>query len=90
MADVEALQRFYGTGFRRKALPKTQDVEQIDKARLERSLLQASAGTSKGRYHKIQHGGRLLALLDSPKVRARARHCERLFATLEGKIGAPP
>jgi Domain of unknown function (DUF4276) len=87
VADVETLARFYGAGFRKNAIPKTQDVEQIDKARLERALNRASAETRKGRYHKIRHGGPLLGLLDASRVRARARHCDRLFVTLESRIG---
>ncbi len=87
VADVPALASFYGNGFRRNAIPKTKDVEQIDKTRLERALDHATSGTTKGRYHKIRHGEPLLARIRSKEVRKRARHCDRLFVTLEKKLG---
>lgn len=83
VADLDMLARFYGTGFRRNVIPKNDDVEQIDKVRLESSLQRATADSKKGRYHKIRHGGPLLGLVRSSVVRQRARHCDRLFEILE-------
>ena len=82
VADVGALRGFYGQGFQESAIPRTQDVEQIDKDELVPSLRRASRSTQKGSYHKIRHGARLLGRLDPATVRSRATHCERLFATL--------
>lgn len=62
VADPDTLASFYGAGFRHNVIPKIDDVEQIDKARLESSLLRATADSKKGRYHKIRHGGPLLGL----------------------------
>ena len=82
IADVETLRAFYGQGFQDSAICSTQNVEQIDKAALVPALTKASRRTQKGGYHKIHHAGRLLGLLDAAVVRSKARHCERLFATL--------
>jgi len=86
VADIETLASFYGSGFRRTAIPKTSDVEQIDKAKLEQALIRATRDSSRGRYHKIRHGGRLLAVIDPTQVRQRAPHCDRLFVALTNKI----
>ncbi len=86
VADPETLTRFYGQGFLRGLLPKRQDVEEIAKADLNRALDRATARTQKGRYHKILHCSILLGLLDPNRVRARARHCDLLFTTLEARI----
>jgi hypothetical protein len=86
VADRAGLRDFYGQGFRQSAIPKTEDVERIDKARLVEALSRASRDTQKGTYHKIRHAARLLERIDPHVVRSRARHCERLFATLKKVI----
>jgi len=87
VADVEALQEFYGQGFNSSAIPKTANVEAIEKARLLTSLESATRSTSKGAYHKTRHAPKLLAMLDVSKVRA-APHCERLLALLDSLLTA--
>jgi len=89
VADIDALENFYGNGFQRSAFPERINVEVIDKATLEHELKSATRDTRKGRYAKARHGPELLGRLDPDKVRRKAPHCERLFATLSGKIGAP-
>jgi hypothetical protein len=86
IADPDTLAEFYGQGFLRGALPKRQDVEAIAKADLVRTLDRATVRTQKGCYHKISHCADLLGLLDPNRVRARARHCNLLFTTLEARI----
>jgi uncharacterized protein DUF4276 len=88
VADPTALAEFYGQGFLQKALPKRADVEEIDKDTLSRSLDRATRKSRKGPYHKIWHCSDLLKRLMQERVRARARHCDLLFATLEAKITA--
>ncbi len=86
-ADPEALVRFYGAEkFHPNALPNRQNVEDIPKSDHIPAFEAATKDTTKGRYHKIQHGPKILETLDSAKVRGRAPHCERLFAVLEEKI----
>jgi len=86
IADREALARFYGQGFGVSAIPMHSNVEQIDKSTLESALKAATRHTSKGEYHKIHHGCKLLTQLDSARVRYAALHCERLFTTLVAKM----
>jgi hypothetical protein len=83
LADPAALAEFYGQGFRPKALPKIADVETVPKEEIAAALKHATRETQKGPYHKIRHGPGLLGRLDPAQVRQRAKHCDRLFATLE-------
>ena len=88
-ADIDAVTKFYNDAkFHQNALPKTQDVEEIPKSEHLTALNAATKDTTKKRYHKIQHGPKILETLDSAKVRRRAPHCERLFAVLAEKINA--
>jgi len=86
IADKDALARFYGQNFQPSALPATPNVEQIEKPVLSRALNAATRRTQKGEYHKIQHGPKILAIIDASKVCAAAPHCERLFSTIEQKL----
>lgn len=87
VADAEALAKYYGQGFHKNALPRTQDLETVDKLRIASTLAQATRRTQKGEYHKIRHAGDILALIDAEKVRRRCKHCERFFVILQAKIG---
>jgi len=83
MADIDTLKKFYGEGFKEKAIPKNINVETIDKNSLERSLKAASRDTkSKGEYQKIQHASKLLEMLKVDKVRKASSECGRIFTTL--------
>lgn len=85
-ADPTTLADYYGQGFQAKALPARKDIEAVDKERLMEALNRATAGTSKGRYHKIAHCSELLGRIRPDVVRERAPHCDRLFKTLEGLL----
>ena len=82
VADADALDRYYGQGFRVGLLPKAADLESVAKSELEGSLRRATERTSKGRYHKIRHASDLLQRVDAERVKARCRHCRRLFDEL--------
>ena len=86
VADPDALAEYYGDGFRRTALPRSQDLESVPKKEIERSLERATRSTKKGRYHKIHHASALLTRLNADSVRARCFHCGRLLQTLEESI----
>jgi hypothetical protein len=86
IADLSALNRFYGRGFNENAVPKNPNVEQIDKKTLLSALMDATRNTSKGEYHKTRHGLKILELLEVSKVRNAAHHCDRLFKTLSEKM----
>jgi len=86
IADIETLKKFYGKGFKENAIPKTSDVEKIEKSTLASSLKEATRNTSKGEYQKIKHAAKLLEMLDVKKVRQASDYCNRLFETLEAMI----
>ena len=83
VSDPDTLERYYGKGFRRGALPATRQIEGISKADLARALKAATEGTRKGEYHKIRHGPELLGLINRDLVRRASPYCDRLFRTLE-------
>lgn len=86
VADLTALQHYYGQRFNATSIPKNPNVEELDRDTLYSSLKAATRMTQKGEYHKIQHGPELLKRVDVSKVRGAAPHCERLLATLEKRI----
>jgi Domain of unknown function (DUF4276) len=86
LADPDALDHFYGDGFRRNALRQNPQVEQIPKADVLKCLNDATRETQKGRYHKTRHAPKILEWLDRTKVRAAAPNCERLFRELLAKL----
>jgi hypothetical protein len=90
VADVDALRAYYGPRLNENPLPKRPNVEEVAKSDLEPKLREATRDTQKGEYHKIRHAAPLLERLNAAKVRARAKHCERLFAFLEQTLSAPP
>lgn len=82
IADSDAVARYFGKGFLRNRLPKTANVEDIDKNQLATSLNNAAKNTPKKGYKKIRDGAALLEAVDPPTVRQRAHHCERLFTVV--------
>lgn len=83
LADIDGLQRFYGQGFAASSIPKTQDIEGIDKLTVERALKAATRATTKGEYHKIDHASKLLKEFILPKkVCDASSHCNHLFKVL--------
>ncbi|NQU04838.1 MAG: DUF4276 family protein [Calditrichaeota bacterium] len=86
IADVETLAGFYGQGFSKNAIPSNQNVEEIEKADLERALNNATKRTQKGKYHKINHGCKLLEKINPDIVCEKAPHCDRLFKYLGSQI----
>ena len=86
IADVKALKEFYGQGFKERAIPKNRNVETIEKERVENALQTATAKTKKAEYHKINHGAKILELVNPQKVREAAPHCRKLFEVISGKI----
>lgn len=86
VADLAALQQFYGQRFNSNSIPKNPNVEGLDRHTLYSSLKAATRLTQKGEYHKTRHGPELLKRVDVAKVRRAAPHCERLLTTLEQEI----
>jgi Domain of unknown function (DUF4276) len=86
LADLEALEDYYGQGFNSNPIPRGQNVEEIEKDRLISILQEATKHTSKKAYHKVKHASSILGKLREDVVRSRASHCERFFAMLEAII----
>lgn len=86
VADIETLRGYYGVGFNPNPVPNNPDVEQIPKNTLESSLKAATRNTQKGEYHKIRHASAILERLSAEKVQGAAKHCRRLFESLESEI----
>lgn len=86
IADINALEGFYGQGFNANAIPRNTNVEKVSKQRIESALKAATQRTTKGEYHKTHHGPKLLEQLDVSKVRKAASHCDLLFTILEEKM----
>ena len=86
IADVAALAGFYGQGFHSGGIPGNQDVEQIPREQLERTLKDATRHTQKGEYHKTRHAWRILKIIDPAAVRRASVHCDLLFTTLLTKM----
>lgn len=82
IADREALQCYYGKEFNAKALSRNLNVEEISKNQLEQSLIAVTRLTSKGEYHKINHGAELLKIIDPAKIQKASRHCKSLLKRL--------
>jgi hypothetical protein len=87
ISDAEALNRFYGVGLNANALPRHMNIEEVAKEAVYQGLKTATRNTTKGEYHKIRHGPKILAMLTVQKVRERAPHCDRLFTLLEESLG---
>ncbi len=87
IADVDALKQFYGQGFNAGKFPKNRNVEAVEKEQIKKSLKAAIAKTNKKEYHKIEHGSKLLEIINPNKVREAALHCEKLFTEIIKSIG---
>jgi hypothetical protein len=86
VADPAALKTFYSDGFNARPLPKSKDVETVDKDTVLKALENATRKAKKGKYHKIKHASDLLSRIDPAVVRRASRHCDCLFRTLEELI----
>jgi len=60
LADVPALENYYGQHFQRNSLPRNPKREAIPRKELSGKLKRATAGTLKGEYHRTRHAPDLL------------------------------
>jgi hypothetical protein len=87
VADLGALQSYYGQRFGGNALPKANDLDTVSKIDVANALDQATRrATPKGIYKKIRHASDLLKRIDPQIVRQRCPSCDRLFVGLENRI----
>ena len=82
LADKDALQAYFGQGFRRQALPANPDVEKVSKQDVCRGLDRATQATGKGRYRKGADSFGILASLDPAKVRKGSCYAKRFLKAL--------
>jgi hypothetical protein len=82
LADVDALRAFYKRRFNESALGWNTKVEEIPKADVMERLKRVSGGD----YHKVNHGVKLLELIDPAKVRKAAPHCDRMFQVVLARL----
>lgn len=82
LADREALEAFYGQGYRSNALPPRQNVEEIPKVDVRNGLARATRNSTKGRYHKGAHSFRILEKLDPAIVTDASPYADRFIGTL--------
>lgn len=82
LADVEALDSYYGQDFRRQALPRNPDVERVPKEDVERRLKLASRDIGKGEYKKSRDSFAILERLDPAKVIAASGYAKRFVKAL--------
>ena len=86
MADKDALDEFFGSGFNFKALPGQTNVEEIAKSDLERGLRNATRSCEpKGEYHKGRHSFVLLGQIDPNKVMDSSPYAKRFVEVLRDR-----
>ena len=81
LADVDALESFYGQGFRPGPISAITNVEAVSKQDVLSRLGQA-AGTGKRAYRKERHSFQILAMLDPVKVKDASPHADRFIRAL--------
>lgn len=86
LADVSALEEFFGSGFRSSAIPQRNDIENISKNDVLGRLKAASSGSRKREYHKGNHSFDILARIDPESVIRRSPFAKRLIDTLKSHL----
>jgi len=86
IADPDAVKDYFGKGVYPSRLPNTANVEAIPKDRLANALDSAAKRTKKKGYEKIRDGAGLLEKIRPDVVRTKAKHCDRLFKTVEKEV----
>lgn len=83
LADKEALQEYYGQGFRADAIPQYNNVEIVPKDDVLDKLRQATRNTKKGSYSKGSHSFNILATLNPDKIKQASPHAKRFLDQLD-------
>ena len=83
LADVSALESFFGAGFRSASLSRRGDIENIPKGDVFDQLTLASRNSRKGTYHKGSHSLEILANIDPAKVVHCSPFAKRLVEALK-------
>ena len=83
LADKEALQEYYGQGFRADAIPQYNNVEIVPKDDVLDKLRQATRNTKKGSYSKGSHSFNILATLNPDKIKQASPYAKRFLDQLD-------
>lgn len=83
LADPDMLENYFKQGFRRTALPKRSDIENISKVDIDAAMRDATKDTKAGRYDKGKHSFDLLRQLDPEKLKRASPWASRLFQALD-------
>ena len=86
LADMDALESFYGQGFQRRSLPQNQNAEEVPKQDVLNGLARATDHTGKGSYNKGKHSFQILEKLDPVKVKAASPHANRFITALSSFV----
>lgn len=89
-SDPEALEAFYGAGFKRAALLPSTNLEDQSKRRVLGSLEAATRNSGKGTYAK-DHAFDVVGRIDPEKIRRRCpKFGERFFSALKTLLDPAP
>jgi hypothetical protein len=82
VTDAAALLGCFGNKLRANVLPSNPYIEVVFKKDVLAALDAAVKPTPTGRYHKVEHGAKILANLNPDLVGVRSRHARNLHAFL--------
>jgi uncharacterized protein DUF4276 len=82
VTDAAALRGCFGQKLRANILPPNLDIEAVSKKDVFAALDAAVKPTPTKRYHKVEHGAKILAKLKPGLVGKRSRHAKSLYAFL--------
>ncbi len=88
LADTEAIKTFYGENFSEKSLPRTKNIESIDKATVYACFAKASKDCKKGEYSKGGHAFDILETINPELIRYASRWAARFFAELDDRLSS--
>ena len=81
LADKDGLQRYFGSGFRERAIRQWPDLEAVPKEAVLNALAQATAACRKA-YGKGKTSFELLEYINPDRVRAACPHAKALLQRL--------
>lgn len=82
IADPEGLAEYFGSGFKRGALPSAENLEDVGKDDVLSALIRATRETRKGAYSKGKISFEALQATRVSKVTGRMTYCQRFVQHL--------
>ena len=86
VTDRTALEKCFGEKLRASALPTNPDIEAVSKTDVLAALDAAVKPTPTGRYHKVEHGAKILANVNPDRVGDRSWHAKNLHTFLRNTL----